>query len=148
MKLLTTAVVAATLALAAPVAAGGLDDIALGFGVGTVESHSASGGVAATGGLAANGMDGFSSVQSLQGASNLSSVEGTLNFDPRHGMGDPRDGVTVFMEFETLSVSEQLSQTRVIDNGLGTAGLGGGIAASSGNAFGAGKTYFQGWDSW
>jgi hypothetical protein len=125
-------------------------DLAFGSGTGVVSSNSVTGGVAATGGLAAFGMDGNSRVQNFQGAANSSGVEGRLQFTEidRHNRNRDVDGIIVGMDFDTYSVGVQLSQTRTLDRGVGTVGVGGGFAASNGAAHGAGGFVFQGFESW
>lgn len=146
MKTLLTA--AAVVALFAGSASA--TDLAFGGGSGVVSSTSISGGIAATGGLAAGNNNGFSSVHNFQGAANTSGVTGLMKFTEidRNGLVRDVDGIAVQMEFDTFSVSEQLSETRVRDRGTGTAGLGGGVAISGGAAHGEGSFGFFGLENW
>ena len=160
MKLLTTAAVAATLAFAAPALAtcNLCGDMAVGQVSGAVTSHSTSGGLAATGGLAFGGMDGYSRVENFSGAMNSSGVSGGLTFNELDGhiWEDNRnggvltsvDGIEVDVTLDTFSLSEQVSETRVIDNGLGTVGVGSGLGLSGGSAFGHGGFVALGSERW
>lgn len=137
---------AAIAALAAPVYA--QDDTAWGGFNGSVSSISKSGGIAATGGLAAGGANGTSFVRNEQFSANLSGVTGNLEFDDSFGQNGPGDGINVDLSVQTLNEGVQESRTVVRDRGTGTAGLGGGLAKSGGIAVGDGTMGAFGFDSW
>jgi len=146
MRLASITLFAATL-FAAPVAAG---DVAGGGFGGHVSSLSFSGGVAATGGLAAGGANGTSFVRNEQFSANLSGVRGDLTFTEidRNGAVRDVDGIEVDLNIQTLNESVQESRTKVRDRGAGTAGLGGGIAKSGGIAAGDGGMFAYGFEQW
>ena len=114
---------------------------------GSVSSISKSGGLAITGGATRHG-SGSSFVRNEQFSGNISAVTGNLQFDPRFGEGDSRDGINVDLSVQTLNESVQESRTRLNENGRGTFGAGGGIAKSGGIAVGDGTMGAFGFDSW
>ena len=125
----TLCIGAAIAALSAPAAFATEVDGAFGGGV---SSTSITGGFASSGGVAAFGSNGLSSVENAQYATNSSGAQVNV-------------GQTEFTA-TTFSEGTQGSQTIVNNTGFGTAGFGSGSAISFGGAdAGGGFTGFTGW---
>lgn len=151
MKMTLLAAVAA-IALAGPAMAtcgGGCDTASGGFG-GLAFSNSVTSGVAATGGIAAFGMSGYSMVENGQFAANTSGAEGRLTFTEidRHARNRDVDGIKVDLDLDTFSLGSQGSFTRTVDRGVGTVGFGAGFGASDGGGHAAGSFGARGFESW
>lgn len=124
-----TALVAGTPALAT--------DIAFGAFGGVAGSASLSGSAAATGGIALPGQNGRTLVETRNGAVNQSGAMASLQFVEIDGVRGNRverdyDGIEVSLDTATYSVGENLSETVIKDRGVGTTGMGGGLAVNAG----------------
>ena len=148
MKTFTKTAIGAIVALGfvTPVMA---NDTGFASGYGDVSSFSTSGGIAVTGGVAFNGNKGSSFVSNHSGAMNSSGIVGTTQFTEIDGsfhqnhVNNDIDGLTIDVNFETFSVSEQFSNSEVKDKGIGTSGFTVGGAFSTGSAFAEGE--FESW---
>lgn len=125
-------------------------DFALGGAAATINSFSTSSGVAVTGGIAANGFNGSSTVQNFSAGVNTSFANGELSFKETdyHTRKFDVDGINVDLEFETGSISEQISTTTISNTGSGTAGFGGGVGISGGSAHATGGWIAGGSSRW
>ena len=148
MKTLIATVAIALLPLSA--LASGYGDWGNGVARGGASSVSTTEGMAATGGIAAQGMRGFSSVETFQGAANTSNAGVGLTFTEfdQHNRNEDVDGGLAEVTTNTFSQGTQFSSTQVIDRGTGTAGFGGGFGASEGNAWANGRVNVGGTFSW